>query len=204
MTGGLQVSTSEYRPPPEPPPDVRLPPRQWAQENLFNTWYNTLLTLLLAPALAWLIFSLLRFVFVTGRWEIVRVNLTTFMVGLFPRDQLWRPWLALAILAVTVGLGLAVTARASREAAEAKGVPLDQPWHEPLRRAGPLVALVLVFVAFVRTATPLVLLTGVVALGAAAYLAGKRVPPATRRWVNVGVVVGLGLAYLAITQLGGV
>ena len=45
-----------------------------------------------------------RFVFVTGRWDIVRTNLTLFMVGRYPRDQLWRVSLSLCCLAVYGGV----------------------------------------------------------------------------------------------------
>ena len=36
------------------------------------------------------LYRLVRYVFVTGRWEIVRVNLKLFMVGRYPADELWR------------------------------------------------------------------------------------------------------------------
>ena len=48
--------------------------------------------------------SPLRFVFVTGRWEIVRANLTLFMVGRYPRDELWRVSVSLCCLAAYGGL----------------------------------------------------------------------------------------------------
>jgi general L-amino acid transport system permease protein len=200
-----RVDTSEYRPPPEEagPPREHLSPGEWVRRNLFNTWYNTLLTLILAPAVLWAIYRVIRFVFFTARWRIIEVNLTTFMVGLFPRGQLERPWIGLAVLAVTVGLGLGVTARAARESAEAKGVSIDTSWQTALRRAAPPAALVLVFVVFVRTATPIILLLGVVALSAVAYVAGRRVPPARRRLVNAGVIGGIALAFLGISGFGG-
>jgi general L-amino acid transport system permease protein len=60
-------------------------------------------------------------VFVGARWEIIVVNLTNLMVGNFPRDQLWRLWVAMAIMAIVMGLLIGVTAAASRDVALATG-----------------------------------------------------------------------------------
>jgi general L-amino acid transport system permease protein len=202
----MPPGTLEYRPTPEPEPPVHsgLSPWAWARENLFSNWYNTLLTLVFAPLIFWSVYSAYRFTFVTGRWRIVEVNLTSLMVGLFPRGELWRVWVALFILGIVVGLGLGVTARATRETAIAKGIEIGTPWHEPLRRAGPGIALFAVMIVFVRTATPLVLAGGLVGLGAATYHLGKRIASAHRKWMNLAVLVGLGGAYLAIVGFDGV
>jgi general L-amino acid transport system permease protein len=202
------VRTLEYRPPPgeEPagPPVREVSALDWVRHNLFNTWYNSLLTLVLLPVISWLLYRVAEFVFFTGRWEIVEVNLTTFMVGLFPRGQLWRIWLAVAILGVVVGLGLGVTSRATLIAAEAKGVAVDQSKLTMLRRAAPALTLLAVMAVFVRTATPLVLIVVVAALGAGGYLVGRRLPPAGRRWANLVVILGLVAAYVVMTRFGGV
>jgi general L-amino acid transport system permease protein len=200
------VRTLEFRPPPEEPtgPPVReVSAGDWVRHNLFNTWYNSVLTLVLVPAILWVVYRVLHFVFIRGRWTIVEVNLTTFMVGLFPRGELWRIWVALAILALVIGLGLGVTARAALVAAEAKGVVVDQSRLTALRRAAPALALLAVMVVFVRTATPLVLAVGVVALAVGGYVAGRRLPTGARRWVNLAVILGLAAAYLVLTRFGG-
>jgi general L-amino acid transport system permease protein len=201
-----RVETSEYRPPPEPeaPPHARVPPGEWVRENLFNTWYNTLLTVVLAPAIAWLLYRALWFVFVTARWEIIEVNLTNFMVGTFPRTQLWRPWVAVLILALVIGLGLGVTARATAETALARGIAVTSSRLTVLRRGAPAVLLIVALVVFVRTATPLVLLAVAVAVAVGGYVVGRRIAPGQRRWANLGVIVGLLAAYTAIVGFGGV
>lgn len=206
MADQEMVVTQEYRPAPEPEPPTgrQLGPIEWARENLFNSWYNSLITLVLAPTLALLLFRLLRFVFFTGRWRIVQVNLVNFMVGGFPRTQLWRPWVALFVLGAVVGLALGAMARATREAAEAKGTGVASSPLDRLRRAGPLLLLVAVLVAFVRTALPLVLLAGVLAVTAGGFVVGQRVPPSRRRWVNVALVVGLVVSYVVMVRFGGV
>lgn len=204
------TSSSESAQPPTPdaegtgPPVRRVTAGRWVRENLFNTWYNAILTLIFLPFVAWVLFAAARFVLVTGRWEIIEVNLTNFMVGRFPRTELWRPWVAAAILGTVVGLGLGMMARATRETAEAKGVAVESSWTAALRRAAPPLLLVAVVVVFVRTATPLVLLVVVVALGIGAYRLGRRIPPARRRVVHVTVVVGLVAAYATMRWFGGV
>lgn len=189
---------------PEEPPSRAQSPGEWVRSNLFNTWYNSLITLVLAPAIGYVIYRALWFVFVSGRWEIVEVNLTNFMVGLFPRGELWRLGAAMAILAAVVGIGLGVTSRASAEAAKARGEHVTTSWLLNLRRVAPLLLLLAAIFSFVRTATPLVLLAGAVALAVAGYLVGRRVPHTARGWVNLAVVLGLVGAYVVMTQFGGV
>lgn len=91
-----------------PPPGNRLTAWEWARKNLFNNWWNSLLTVLalaliyaiLRPALTWL--------FAEAQWEVVLVNLRLLMTGRYPVEQLWRAWLVLDILAAVVGLSWGV------------------------------------------------------------------------------------------------
>lgn len=191
-------------PAPEEPPSGGQSPGEWIRSNLFNTWYNSLLTIVLGPAIGYVVYRALWFVFVSGRWEIVEVNLANFMVGLFPRGELWRLAVAVCILAVVAGLGLGVTSRASADAAEARGEQLVTSWQLRFRRAAPLLLLLAVIFSFVRTATPLVLLAGAVALAVAGFAAGRRIPHTARRWVNLAVITGLVGAFVVMTQFGGV
>lgn len=192
------------RPNGAPPLVRRVSPAQWARENLFNTWYNALLTVVFAPLVGWVLYVGARFVLVTGRWEIVEVNLTNFVVGRFPRTELWRPWVGAGIITLVIAVAVGATGRAMRDAAAARGATGGAPWHTAVRRAGPPLLLVAVIAVFVRTPTPLVLLAGVVGLGAAGYVVGRRVPPVRRRWVVALVVVGLMGAYGAMSWFGGV
>jgi general L-amino acid transport system permease protein len=186
------------------PPDDATTGMAWVRKNLFPDVWNSLLTLTLGPLLAWGVFALGRFLFVTGRWEIVTVNLTTFMVGRYPRDQLFRLWIAVAILALVIGLAIGVATSVARAAAASAGRDHDRPWHEPVRRFGPPVMLLVVMAVFVQTATPLLLLAAVLALGAVAYRLGRLVPLRRRGQVNLVLVIGVISAQVAITGFGGV
>ena len=86
---------AEPLPPPEPtPPRNDLTPRQWVRANLASTPLNTAVSVVAGLAVAWVVFRLGRWVFVTADWTVVRVNLKLFMVGFFPVDELWRLWVA--------------------------------------------------------------------------------------------------------------
>lgn len=186
------------------PPTVRVGPLAWARRELFSSWWNTLLTIVMAPLVLYALFASARFVLVTARWDIIEVNLTNLMVGVFPRDQLWRLWVAFAVLAVAMGLGAGVIGATAREAAVAAGRDPEVTWQERLRRGGPPLTLVLVLIVFVRTPLPIVLLAGVAVLGIAANRLGARVPPRGRRQLNVAVLLGILLALWVVSGFGGV
>lgn len=200
----MATSTDTNREPAGAPPFRRVAPGRWMRRELFSTWWNTLLTLVLIPLVVWVVYRFAYFLLVSGQWRIIEVNLANLMVGRFPRDELWRLWLGLAILATTVGLGSGLTAATSREAAIAAGRDTEDPWHGRIRRLGPPLTLLVVLTIFVRTPLPIVLMLGVVLLAVAANLAGQRVPPAVRRWVYLAVFLGVLAALQAISGFGGV
>jgi general L-amino acid transport system permease protein len=61
----------------------------WARRNLFRTWGDGVLSIVFGAVSLWVLWSLLQFVFVTGRWEIIQVNLKLLLVGQFPAESLW-------------------------------------------------------------------------------------------------------------------
>jgi general L-amino acid transport system permease protein len=106
-SAATDVLAEPLAPAPEPEPPARdLTPREWVRANLASSPLNAVLTVLVGLGVAWLVYRLVRWVFVTADWAIVRVNLRLFMVGQFPTDQLWRLWVAGYILVATVGLAV--------------------------------------------------------------------------------------------------
>ncbi|CAN5823097.1 hypothetical protein BH20ACT4_BH20ACT4_11250 [soil metagenome] len=77
---------------------------RWARRNLFRTPIDGVVTVVSTVIAAYIAFRLVRFVFVTGRWDVVRVNLSLFLVGRFDRDELWRP--VVAVLSVAGYMGV--------------------------------------------------------------------------------------------------
>lgn len=97
-----------------PPPRSSIGPLAWLRKNLFNSWYNSLLTLVGAIVIFSLLRSLLDWATHDARWGAITSNMTLFMIGQYPRDLLWRIWLTVYLLAVLVGLSWGVWKAAAR------------------------------------------------------------------------------------------
>jgi len=189
---------------PSAPPDKRPTAGTWLRQNLFSSPFNTLLTLTFGPLVALIGYQFLRFVLVTGRWDVVERNLTLFMVGTFPRDQLWRLWLAMGILAVTAGLTAGVIGAETRAAAIAASRSTQVATSERLRRLGPPAALALSILAFARTSTAFLLSAAIVGAAIVAMRASTRLPVRARRLTGPIAIAGVVLALLVVSLFGGV
>lgn len=196
VIGPIDTAPEEPRPVPEPaapPSSERLPPGQWMRENLFNSPFNALLTVVFGGLFLWAGFRVLNFVFVTAEWEIIRRNLTNFMVGRFPRDELARPWVAIFVVSVFSGVGLGVNAR--------RQGPADP--QDVLRRVWPALLLIIVLLSLSRTWTPTVLVLlsfGAALLGRAL---GARLPERAGRYLPLYSLAGVFGAFMAFTAFGG-
>ena len=199
-----RIDTPEPIPAPERPPERRrLSPREWARENLFGSWLDTILTVVFGLLVAWLVYRLGKFVFVDARWEIIERNITNLMVSRFPRDELWRVWAALLVLGPSLGFGAGSAAAARRrEVEEGRAAALPER-ASALRRLGPLLLLVAVLLWFAQSfqATLLTLAVGV--LGVAGFFLGRRVGLSGSRAALV-VLLGIAVAYVVVTGFGGV
>jgi general L-amino acid transport system permease protein len=196
-------------PAPEPePPGRNLTPRQWVRANLASSPVDIALTVVFGLATAYAVYRLLRWVFVTTDWEIVRVYLRQFMIGPFPADQLWRPWASGYVLAATLGLasGVLVASAARAEEAETAGTAADDQRDSGLwsllHRFWPLALAGIVILSFTRTVQPALLTAGLVALFVGGRLAGIRTSAGLRRWLWGGLhlavaatVAGIALAF---------
>jgi general L-amino acid transport system permease protein len=96
------------------PPRLTLGPLAWLRRNLFSTWYNALLTV----AAFWLLYAFLKPAILwsqtEARWGVIEANLTLFMVGQYPREELWRIWLIVYWLAALIGYSWGVWRKAAR------------------------------------------------------------------------------------------
>lgn len=91
-----------------PPPTERNNVFGWVYKNLFNTWYNSLLTLLALGLLYALLKPILTWIFTQADWEVIQVNLRLLMAGQYPQEELWRAWACLYLLAAIFGLSWGV------------------------------------------------------------------------------------------------
>lgn len=86
------------------PPRMSVGVIGWLRKNLFNSWFNSILTIVLLWALYNVVSQLIVWTLTAARWEVIAVNLRLFMTGPFPPDQVWRVWLVLVIVSAMMGL----------------------------------------------------------------------------------------------------
>ncbi len=96
------------------PTQVRLSPQAWLHKNLFSTWYNSLLTLVVFSILFRVLFGLAAWAKTQAQWDVIPQNLPLFLVGLYPSDQRWRIWLILGLITLLSGLSWGIAARNAR------------------------------------------------------------------------------------------
>ncbi len=72
--------------------------RKWLKKNLFNTWYNSILTIVCVWWLISAITNIFNWIFNQAQWSVIQANLSLFLVGRYPAELYWRLWLVLAII----------------------------------------------------------------------------------------------------------
>ncbi|MER9677648.1 amino acid ABC transporter permease [Mesorhizobium sp. M0208] len=75
----------------------------WLRRNLFANPIDSILSILIAAALGWLSVVLLHWVIWEAHWARIYESLRLLLFGLYPVEQTWRAWLALAVLCTAVG-----------------------------------------------------------------------------------------------------
>ncbi|ASC72429.1 Inner membrane amino-acid ABC transporter permease protein YhdY [Halomicronema hongdechloris C2206] len=93
------------------PATIRHSPVAWLRKNLFNSWFNSMLTLVLGGILLWVAYSLVNWAFTMAQWQVLSANLPLYFVGRYPSDQYWRLWTALALITLASGLSWGLFSR---------------------------------------------------------------------------------------------
>lgn len=79
-------------------------PIAWLRKNLFNNWYNSLLTIFCS----WILYQILRgfltWLFTKANWAVIQTNYRLFLVGRYPASQEWRIWIVFIVLGLIAGL----------------------------------------------------------------------------------------------------
>ena len=178
---------------------------RWAKENLFSNWYNTLFTFLFGGLFIWAGYSAIRWVFFSAEWEIVEANLTLFMLGRFPREELARVWISNYLMAGAIGLMAGAAAASAAAAAKEAGLAFVQSRpRDWIQRFWPILLLIVVLLQFSRTWTPTLLTIGMLTVGVAARYLGLYLPPPLRKRAWLLVALLFVAAFVALTGFGGV
>lgn len=105
------MTTTHPLPESSPPPLAQVGAIAWVRKNLFSNWFNTLLTLLLGLIIGRTLIGFLLWATTQAKWDIIPANLPLFFVGRYPVSQIWRLWLALALISALGGISWGVLAR---------------------------------------------------------------------------------------------
>lgn len=81
---------------------------QWLRENLFDGWWNTVLTLISLAVLYIVVVGSVRWVFFSADWTPVTSHLLLYLVGQYTRPELWRVGACLLLLSLLFGVSWGV------------------------------------------------------------------------------------------------
>jgi general L-amino acid transport system permease protein len=149
---------------------------QWIKSNLFNTWYNSIITLVFGALAFWAGYYAIRFVLFTARWEPVSDNIELFMIGLFPRDEITRIVSQFLLLAGALGLFIGWLRTRALNQAHESGAEIKQ---SPLREYLSVYSAVTLFITFTLvigadTIGPWLLTLGCIVAAVTSYMATLR------------------------------
>ncbi|MGI9604478.1 MAG: amino acid ABC transporter permease [Acidimicrobiales bacterium] len=172
------------------PTSTQSPALRWVRRHLFRTVGDSIITVITAVVVGYILYRSINFVFVTGRWEIVRANLSLFMVGLYDRDELWRPALALIVAGGLGGLLAGMVHRRQRDAGTADEPESAAAYARTLAgRLWPAVIGVLVLLFLARTITPWLIVGATVVAAVVFRFIGLRLPRGALAPVIVAIFV---------------
>lgn len=76
----------------------------WMKKNLFGSWINAIITCLFAIIIIFIAKAVLKFIFVTAKWDVIPANLKILMVGQYTASEVWRVWLSLSVAVFLLGV----------------------------------------------------------------------------------------------------
>lgn len=182
------------------PHGQKLPPGEWIKANLFSSAMNSIITVVFG-ALAVIGIWLSVVWLIDSDWEIVRRNLRLFMVGQFPKDDLWRLWVSGYVLVVAAGFVSGALARNAYDTALEQEIEAErESWRSLARRFWAVIAVTIFFVSFARTLLPYLGLALGFVLIVVSREAGWRAPASLRAR---SVYIGATLFIISMLVLGG-
>jgi general L-amino acid transport system permease protein len=147
------------------PPRSSLNAFDWLRRNLFNSWLNSIVTIVLGSLIVTVLYRVLNWALTGAFWTPIPTNLQILMTGRYPSDQVWRLQLCVALVLLLFGLSAGLWGGILRTISSALA-------------AAALLGAVLPFVASTRF-----FLLGLVAAVAVGFIVGLRAPRGLRRVV---------------------
>jgi general L-amino acid transport system permease protein len=100
------TAISKESSPPSPPS-----PLEWVRKNFFRTWYNSLLTILGATVVYFALVNMATWVLKTADWRPITAAPLLYLVGQYPREELWRTGVSMLMITFLVGMSWGVWKR---------------------------------------------------------------------------------------------
>ena len=200
------VDTIVEEPKKQGAPLTKLTPQEWLRTNLFSSVRDSIITIIVGILALLLFWRGVRWI-MDADFEIVRANLRNFMIGQFPRDELWRPWASGIVFVSALGFTSGALAHNSYDTAVEMGVGAERESYQSLlRRFWPIVLVMIFFVSFARTALPYIGLASVFAAFVVTRELGWRSSAAIRSravYIGAALIVISMLVIAGTSHLGG-
>jgi len=89
--------------PPDPPGPIT-----WLKKNLFSNWFNSILTLVSLTIIYFSVVNIVIWVSETADWRPVVGTPLLYLIGQYPRSQMWRPGVSLWMVTFLIGMSWGV------------------------------------------------------------------------------------------------
>ncbi len=180
----MSASSATVLRPPTPPGLLR-----WLRRNLFNTWYNALLTVISLVVILLVLRTALNWVLFKANWAPISNSLKLLAVGQYPPDQMWRVGTIVLMISFLFGISWRVWGGTVRTFALALAIAFGLLALMPISFSKMGLNIRLWFLA-----NPFLIFIG--------YQVG-RLPIGTGRWVLLGWVLSLALTFLLLVGIQG-
>lgn len=83
----------------------------WLRRNLFSNWFNAILTIVSLTIIYFALVGSITWIFRTADWRPVTGSPVLYLIGQYPRDQMWRTGLSLWLVVFLIGMSWGVWER---------------------------------------------------------------------------------------------
>lgn len=175
--------------PAPPPPAFTVGFRGWLRANLFNSWFNSLLTVFIGTAIFFGALAAGRWLLFTSDWTVITERTPLYLVGTYPKEFYWRPEISLLLVSGLMGIAW-------------------RTWGGPARWFAVGFGVIVLVVALIPYSMPIlnrVLLLAVPLAIACGYGLSSVIPPGSRtKWFAITGAVFLILSFFIIAGVGAI